>query len=283
MREPSIAALIDILKASKDSASAKDWGQLEEHVKRVYQTLLELDGEQAMVARDVQLRGRDGSHYQIDVYYEFKLAGIIHRVAIECKNTKRPVERNDVLAFKGKLDDCQGLLGVMVSANGYQDGAAKFARDNDIHALTLLELPSIAHLLGLRLENAALPNSDIVGQPFWTIFNLNTFEPFGQNEGNTLFGLLFFSRGQAEICRREQGLPSNWAVRGMAPQHLRSFILTVDAMNGRYAAAMPHLSPEAMASPVFVDIARGKLIAEFCQGLDLPSEPMVMPSLRKSR
>lgn len=283
MREPSFAAVIDILKASKDSPSEKDWGELEDHVKRVYQALLDLDGEQTMVARDVLIRGRDDSHYQIDVYYEFKLAGISHRVAIECKNTKRPVERNDVLAFKGKLDDCQGLLGIMVSSNGYQDGAAKFARDNNIHALTLQELPSIGHLLGLRLENAILPSSDTVGQPFWTIFNLDTFEPLGQSHGDDLFGVLFFSQAQAEKFRKEKGLLSNWVVRGMAPRHLGSYIMTVDAMNGRYVIAVPHLSDEPMPAPIFVEIGRGKLIADFCQGSNLPSEPMVMPSLRKSR
>lgn len=283
MREPSFAALIDILKASKDSTFTKDWGELEDHVRQVYQTLLDLDGEQTMVARDVLLRGRDGSHYQIDVYYEFKLAGIPHRVAIECKNTKRPVERNDVLAFKGKLDDCQGLLGVMVSANGYQDGAAKFARDNNIHALTFQELPSIGNLLGLRLENAILPSSDTVGQPFWTIFNLDTFEPLGQSQGDTLFGVLFFSGRQAEKFRESKGLRSNWVVRGMAPRHLGSYIMTVDAMNGRYVIAVPHLSDEPMPSPIFIEIGRRKLIADFYRGSDLPSEPMVVPSIRKSR
>ena len=283
MREPSFAALIDILKASKDSAPKREWGELEDHVRKVYQTLLDLDGEQTMVARDVLLRGRDGSHYQIDVYYEFKLAGISHRVAIECKNTKRPVERNDVLAFKGKLDDCQGLLGVMVSANGYQDGAAKFARDNNIHALTHQELPSIGHLLGLRLENAILPSIETIGQPFWTIFNLDTFEPLGQSQGDDLFGVLFFSRAQAEKFRKEKGLSPKWVVRGMAPRHLGSYIMTVDAMNGCYAIAVPHLSNETVPMPVFVGIDRSKLIGDFYQGADLPTQPMVMPSLRKSR
>lgn len=282
MRESSFAAVIDILKASQHSAPLKDWGELEDHVKQVYQTLLDLEGEQTMVARDVSLRGRLGSQYQIDVYYEFKLAGISHRVAIECKNTKRPVERNDVLAFKGKLDDCQGLMGVMVSANGFQDGAAKFARDNNIYALTLQELPSIGHLLGLRLENAILPSSETLGQPFWTVFNLDTFEPIGQSQGNTQFGVLFFSRTQAEKFREEKGLSAKWVVRGMAPRHLGSYIMTVDAMDARYAIALPDISDGSETTLHFATLERKKLIADYYQGSELPTEPVVMPSLRKS-
>ncbi len=279
MRQRSMAALIDTLKSSDGDDRPGDWVGLEDHVRNVYQTLVELDGGQTVVARDVQIRGRHGSSYQIDVFYELKVANITHRVAIECKNSKRPVERNDVLAFKAKLDDCPGIQGVMVAAHGYQSGAEKFATDNNIYPLTLTNLPSIGRLLGMRLESVILPSEDAVGQPFWTLFDLQNAEPRGEISGNELFGVLFFSRRQAEQYRQWKKCSANWAVRGMEQQHLRSYILTVDAMNGRYVIAVPDFSRDNSQFP-FIQIDRSRLIAEFCKDLKLPAQPNVMPDLR---
>jgi len=36
-----------------------------------------------VVRHDVRLKGRSGQEYQIDVYWEYKIAGVTHKVAIE--------------------------------------------------------------------------------------------------------------------------------------------------------------------------------------------------------
>src|SRR5690606_30684829 len=100
----SVLGLIETLEQqSTNSSGPYNWREFEDHVQYVYQTLLRLDGHTVVVAKDACLVGSDGAEYQVDVYYEFEVAGIRHRVAIECKNKQRRVERNDVLAFKAKL------------------------------------------------------------------------------------------------------------------------------------------------------------------------------------
>lgn len=276
-----MAALIEILKASTDKASPNNWQALEEHVQHVYQTLIELEGDRVIVARDVLVRGRDGADYQIDVYYEFELAGVGHRVAIECKNSKRPVERNDVLAFKSKIDDCFNLQGIIVSTNGFQSAAKKYANDNGIISLTLDELPSIGKLLGMKLESAAIPGENSIGQPFWTLYEINTFAPLGVNQGNELYAILFYSKNLAEKYLKLNNMENNWCVRGLEPRHLGTFILTVDAMNARYVIAAPqHMLGRHDGDFVFSVIDRSDLISTYYQGRPLPEEPQIMPSRR---
>lgn len=280
-KRPSFAALIELLKARNDHELPKDWAELEEHVKRVYQTLLELDGERAVVARNVLVQGRDGGSYQIDVYYEFELAKVRHRVAIECKNTKRAVERKDVLAFKAVLDDCLGMQGVIVSMNGFQQGAKDFASANGLIALSVQDLPSLGNILGMRLETVLMPAEATIGEPFWSIYELETFAPLRRDLQESACGVLFYSKEQANEFFVAQGLSESWVVRGLNKNHLGSFILTVDSLNGRYAVAIPpHLQPDTGYGMAFSLITREDLIRTYCEGSSLPPQPMVMPSLK---
>lgn len=63
----------------------------------------------------------------MDVYYEFRKAGIQHRVVIACKDTKRPVEKVDLLEFREKLNDSPNTIGVVISRSGYRAGFLKYA------------------------------------------------------------------------------------------------------------------------------------------------------------
>ena len=280
-KRPSFATLIELLKTPNDHELPKDWAELEEHVKRVYQTLLELDGERAVVARNVLVQGRDGGSYQIDVYYEFELARVRHRVAIECKNKKRAVERKDVLAFKAVLDDCLGMQGVIVSISGFQQGAIDFASANGLIALSLQDLPSLGNILGMRLESVLMPTEATIGEPFWSIYDLETFAPLGRELQEDACGVLFYAKEQACNFLASQGLSKNWVVRGLSKSNLVSFILTVDSLKGQYAVAIPsHLQPDAAYGIAFSLITREDLIREYCEGRTLPTQPMVMPSLQ---
>ncbi|BCL90425.1 restriction endonuclease [Ralstonia pseudosolanacearum] len=283
-RKPSIAAVIDILKSQPHNSGNRDWSGFEEHVQQVYQGLLDVKGEDVLVARDVTIRGRNGLEHQIDVYYEFELTGLRHRVAIECKNMQRPVDKDRVLAFSAKINDCPGVRGCMIAANGYQSGAKKFADDNGITALTLGDLPSLGKLLGMRLEMVAIPAETSIGQPFWTLYELETGAPAGHLQNGETYGLLFFSKKQAENFFKFRSYGPAWAVRGLSQENLRAFILTVDAMNGRYLMAQTIELPDGTCDFIGQEIDREMLIFEFYHGSGMiPEEPMVMPSLRKRR
>lgn len=179
------------------------------------------------------MRGSRGSIYQLDVYYEFEVASVRHRVAIECKNTSRPVERDDVLSFAMKVQDCHGLVGIIVSANGFQKGASDAAAQFGIRILGSKELPSIGRLLALRLDDTVMPREESKGEPFWTFYDVETKEPYSFTQNEEIFGVLFLSRAHAEQYRLRCHLPSRWVVRGLEMRHLGAYILTCDAVRGR--------------------------------------------------
>lgn len=279
-RKPSIASLIEILKTQKDTAQPRNWHEFEDHVREVYQTLLDLKGEKVLVARDVTIRGGKGQDHQIDVYYEFELTGLRHQVAIECKNMKRPLDKDRVMAFCAKVNDCPGVRGCIVAAHGYQSGARQFAEDNGITALVLSDLPSIGKLLGMRLEMVAIPTEATIGQPFWTLFELDTQAPVGHRQDGETYGVLFFSKKQAQAYLESMSYGAGWAVRGLSQENLRVYILTVDAMAGGFLLAQNVETTSFFAQ----EIARQTLISEFYVGSNpIPDEPMVMPSVAKNR
>ena len=59
-----------------------------------YQHLFEADGITLVgVKHNVILVGKSGCKHQLDVYWEYKIKGIIKKVAIECKNYNKTVGR----------------------------------------------------------------------------------------------------------------------------------------------------------------------------------------------
>lgn len=283
MTRPSMKAFVDLLSKSPTSPPPEKWQDLESHVQGVYQQLLDIQGNKTMVARNVQISGREGSSYQIDVYYEFEMAGIRHRVAVECKNSSRPLERDSVLAFHSKIHQCCLSHGIIVSSGGFQKGAREFAEQNNVTLMNYSELPSIGNLLSQRLANVVIPAEDTIGQPFWTIFDTEEYSPFGhidaKNEIMTAF--LFLSRAHAQRFLKGQNLSSKWQVRGMAQRHLSCYILTCDAFNAIYVIARPGYAAGVPENQfLFDEIRRKDLINDFHEGVDLPKEPNTVPGYR---
>jgi len=281
----SVLGLIETLEQqSTNSSGPYNWREFEDHVQYVYQTLLRLDGHTVVVAKDACLVGSDGAEYQVDVYYEFEVAGIRHRVAIECKNKQRRVERNDVLAFKAKLDEFSDVLGIIVSSNGFQSGAKEFADNHRITALSIEEIPSIGQLLGKQLRHNTIPTERSVGTPFWTLFDLETGAPFGSRQEHDVYALLFWSKAQAAKYHARNHLEAKWQVRGLETRHLFSYILIVDSMDGRFATAPPPNHELSDDSNMFCNMPRQILIDEYCeQYKDKLRVRQVMPGATKGR
>ena len=110
----------------------------ERFTQRVYQKLVDNDVlKPTTVQHNVKLKGKSGCEYQIDVYWEYEIAGNMHRVAIECKNYNSLVPIGKVRDFQGVLSDLNNVNGIMVSNKGFQKGAKKFAAE---HGISLKEL-----------------------------------------------------------------------------------------------------------------------------------------------
>lgn len=108
-------------------------------VKKVYQRLYAVEGvDNPVIMHDVTLTGKSGSTHQIDVYWEFTLAGVRHRVAVECKDYNSPIKKEKIATFKGVLDDIAGnIQGIYASRVGYQSGALKFAESCGIQPMII--------------------------------------------------------------------------------------------------------------------------------------------------
>jgi hypothetical protein len=127
---------ISVTNTGSVTVSSKGYELL---VREIYQQMLDQDqAVNVVVQHNVQMQGRATSH-QIDVYWEFYLGGVTHKVAVQAKRWKSPIRKGDVLTFKGVLEDLPGTIGIMVSSSPYQKGAVEVAAAAGITICNLQE------------------------------------------------------------------------------------------------------------------------------------------------
>lgn len=116
--------------------------------RHIYQKLVNNDTlKPTKVQHNVKLKGKSGCEHQIDVYWEYEIAGNKHRVAIECKNYNSKIPIGRVRDFFGALYDLGDVEGIMVTTIGYQKGAKKFADKYNIK-LQVISLPNPDDIIG---------------------------------------------------------------------------------------------------------------------------------------
>ena len=114
--------------------------EYEKFTQEIYQELVNADVLKTTdVQHNVKLKGRSGQEHQIDVYWEYEIAGTKHKVAIECKNYNQAVPIGRVRDFFGALYDLVDVKGIMVTKVGYQKGAKEYA---SYYGIDLKELRS---------------------------------------------------------------------------------------------------------------------------------------------
>lgn len=104
--------------------------------QEIYQGLLNEEKITVSVEHNVNIQGKSTKH-QIDVYWEYSVAGIKHKVAIECKNYTNRISIGQVRDFNSVLNDIGGTNGILVTKIGFQKGAQTFARANGINLMVL--------------------------------------------------------------------------------------------------------------------------------------------------
>lgn len=107
--------------------------EYEKFTQGIYQELINARGITANVEHNVKLIGNSGQKHQIDVYWEYEVSGVLHKVAIECKNYNRKLSVDKVNAFRGVLADLTDVKGIMITQKGYQSGAKKIANSCGIN------------------------------------------------------------------------------------------------------------------------------------------------------
>lgn len=107
------------------SSNYDNYKQYELFVKYVYEILNKNDGLQNVsIQHDVEIQGKVRSH-QIDVYWEFSIAGVPFKIIVECKNYSRRITAEKIDAFRTVLEDIPGAKGIYATTVGYQEGALK--------------------------------------------------------------------------------------------------------------------------------------------------------------
>ncbi|QNU66505.1 restriction endonuclease [Ruminiclostridium herbifermentans] len=200
--------------------------EFEELVHYVYASLLKMEERNAIISKNVIIRGNDNTNNEFDVYYEFKKVGIPHRVAIECKNHSRPIERMYIHNFAGKLESVAPMQGVMISVSGYQEGAYEIAKKKGIILLEEKDLPRFNEILAEQFKFVFLPDENASGEPFWTLMEIEN----GENNGNYVcmpsnaeydFIIpLFISKKVAETFKQKYYGNRECAVRGIRREQL---------------------------------------------------------------
>lgn len=112
--------------------------------QEIYQAFLDFDiseygYKKTQVQHNVKIKGKSGAKHQIDVFWEFKLAGIDYCTLVEAKDWKSPVKKEQVLSLKSKMDDIPNSNGVVVSQTGFQKGAKIYAEHQGIRLISITE------------------------------------------------------------------------------------------------------------------------------------------------
>jgi len=205
--------------------------ELESYVKYVYETMLNLKGENIIVSKNAIISGNSGAKHEVDVFYQFEKANIIHKVALECKDTTTAVPKGKVQEFFGKIEDINNLIGIMVSKNGYQSGAITYAKAKGILLLNSSDLPNIPDLLSQQISKFFLPESCDIGEPFWAIMEIDDDNQVNGNyylmpnlDGHEKGIALFMCKIEAEIHLNNLPDKHRWNVRGLRQYHLKGIV-----------------------------------------------------------
>jgi hypothetical protein len=109
----------------KISETSTDYEKL---AQKIYEEILALQGvENIDVRHNVKIKGKSGVEHQIDVFWEYKYAGVAHRVLIECKHYSHAVSLLHVRNLHGLTIDIPNSTGIIVTTIGFQSGAKEYA------------------------------------------------------------------------------------------------------------------------------------------------------------
>lgn len=111
--------------------TSKDYELL---TQKIYRAIIESEGvENIDVQHDVKIKGKSGVEHQIDVFWEYRYAGVSHKVLIECKYYSKPVSLIHARNMLGLLSDIPNSQGLIVTTQGYQSGVIDFCGHYEIN------------------------------------------------------------------------------------------------------------------------------------------------------
>ncbi len=86
-----------------------------------------------------KITSRDTTSAEIDIYWEYTMAGITQKVAIECKNHSKPIDLPKIRDFANKIEGLSGIKGVMVTPVGFTPQVITKANFHHIDLIVIRE------------------------------------------------------------------------------------------------------------------------------------------------
>ncbi|MFC2059837.1 restriction endonuclease [Chloroflexota bacterium] len=138
----------------------KKWLRFEKLVAKIQQEL----APNAVVTHDDNIRGHDSRVLrQIDITVKQNIGQYEMLIAIDCKDTKVPVDVKDIEGFIGFVKDIRANKGVMVAANGFTDTAKRIGGKAGLNLYRLIDteahdwqtycsIPVICDFRGIRFQ-----------------------------------------------------------------------------------------------------------------------------------
>lgn len=139
--------------------------EYEKLVANIYRGILQYEGYKNLrVDHDVTLIGKSGASHQIDVFWEFQIAGTTYRTCIECKNYKSAVKKMHVAAFAEIIRDIGNANGIMATTESFQKGAKLLAQENNVRLVLvnylIKEIHITSHPIATNYSNVKLNFND---------------------------------------------------------------------------------------------------------------------------
>jgi hypothetical protein len=126
-------------------SNKKKGDEYEDFVETVYKAILEAEHREGKITpitleRKKIITSASGTPAEIDIYWEYSIAGIKNSVAIECRNYNKNIDIPGVRDFARKIERISGLKGLMVTKKGFSENAIQEASADNIDLLVIREL-----------------------------------------------------------------------------------------------------------------------------------------------
>lgn len=123
-------------KSKNDVSSTQKGSAYERELQKIYESMLKQDLVDAKVERRVKLRDSEGRSHEIDLYWKFRRADVLHQVVVQAKDYASKIKISQLIEFHKTLELLPGQpVGLFITRTGFQKGAFDYANDHGIGLL----------------------------------------------------------------------------------------------------------------------------------------------------
>ena len=234
----------------------KDWRDYQEAVANLFREL------GCNVRVEARIKGARGTH-RIDVYVKFLQHSIECHWVVECKLWKERVKKENVLTFKGVVEDTGADRGIMFSENGFQRGAREVTRHTNI--LLVESLEEFRRTISLDKSDSALiyHESDQPGtSPIYMFPNGDQPQHILEYGGHVLVGN--WQTGNISVVN-----PATKSIENII--QLDKYEVSSNSSNGRIISQYPPGKMACADGKLFV----GQVFSEFILVMDIDTLSIV--------